>query len=395
MEQKILIINPGSASKKYAFYVGDEEVLRAHFEAENDVFLVSWLEKGQTEKEILSDYDYKKSTEKFLKKVVYGEKIKEYGEITGVAIRTVASGTYFLEHHLIDEDFLDKISEAEDRAPLHLSSFLHEIRELQNILPEVKKYSISDSAFYSKKNKPSKYYGLPVQIAEEYDMYRFGYHGISASSVVRKLKKEMVVLPLDTIICHLGSGISVIGVKNGIGFDTSMGFTPLEGAVMSTRSGNIDAGALCYLLKRKGFSSDELISFLNKKCGLLGLSSGKTDDMRELIRGEDGGDEDAKRAIDVFVYRIKKEIGSMVFALGGVELVVFTATMGERSNIIREKVCTGMKDLGIVLNKEKNKKTTEMNGVISEDDSPVKVVVVKTDEMGEMFEIFKEIIQTS
>lgn len=390
MENKILIINPGSASKKYAFYSSEREILRAHFESEDGGFIVLWTGEKFTNKEEITGDDYNKSVELFIEKLISLDNIKKPEDIQRIAIRTVASGEYFLKHREINEEFLDKISESKDRSPLHLSALIKELNDTNKILPNTKKLSISDSAFHSSRGEVTKYYGIPLSLAREHEIYRFGYHGISASSVVRKMGKENGKIPSRVIICHLGSGVSVIGVKDGLGYDSSMGFTPLEGPIMSTRSGSIDAGSLVFILKKKGFSPDELNSFLNKKCGLIGLSE-KTDDMRQLISLESEGDKDAKRAIDIFVYRIIKEIGSMFVTIGGVDKLIFTGTMGERSNIVRERICDGLGSLGIFLDKEKNNETIDKNGVISKKDSSVDIFVMKTDEMEEMFELSKDI----
>lgn len=390
MENNILIINPGSASKKYAFYSAEREILRAHFESEDDGFIVLWTGENLTNKEEITGDDYNKSVEFFIKKLISLDKIKKPEDIQKIVTRTVASGEYFLKHREINEEFIDKISESKDKSPLHLSVLIKELNDTNKILPNTKKFSISDSVFYSSRGEVTKYYGIPLSLAREHEIYRFGYHGISASSVMRKMGKENGKIPSRVIICHLGSGVSVIGVKDGLGYDSSMGFTPLEGPIMSTRSGSIDAGSLIFILKKKGFSPDELNSFLNKKCGLLGLSE-KTDDMRQLINLESEGDKDAKRAIDTFVYRIIKEIGSMFVTIGGVDKLIFTGTMGERSNIVRERICDELGSLGIFLDKEKNNETIDKNGVISKKDSSADIIVLKTDEMEEMFELSKDI----
>ena len=206
-------------------------------------------------------------------------------------------------------------------------------------------------------------------------------------SVLRKLNKSLGDIPKNIIICHLGSGSSITAIKDGKAFDTSMGFTPLEGLVMATRTGDIDPGVLIYLMKTKGWNVDQLNEFLNKKCGLLGLS-GKSDDIRELLNLEEKRDEQAKLALDLWAYRIKKYIGSYILALGGLDILIFTATVGERSWIMRQRILKDLEGLGFVIDDEKNKKITESNGEgeIQKDGSQIKILVVKTDEMEEIFE---------
>lgn len=384
-DKKILVINPGSASKKYAFYIGDKEILKAHFEIENGGFVAS-VRMGESEEKFnFSEIQYKKSAEFIVDLLARKKHIYEIGEINIIGFRTVAPGKYFLETKEINSEFMKELEKAEDRAPLHVSSLTQEIKEINNLLPNVLKYGVSDSTFYAKRCVASKYYGIPMSLAEEYEIFRFGYHGISAGSAVKKVQEILGETPEKMIICHLGSGSSIIAVKDGIGFDASMGFTPLEGVPMSTRSGDIDAGALIYLMKKKGQSPDELNVYLNKKCGLLGLSE-ISDDMREIIKEESEGNEKAKTAIDVFVYKIKKQIGSFISALGGVDALVFAATMGERSSIIRARVCEGLRGIGIKLDKNKNDEMVTKGGVISEGGSPVKIIVAKIDEMREIYE---------
>lgn len=388
MKNKILIVNPGSASKKYSFYVGGAEVLKGHFEAENCGYIATWHHNGADEKENIDDHNFKKSSLLLLAKLKQIKAIESDSDIELIGFRTVAPGKYFLETRLIDDEFLRQLSLAEDRAPLHVSALSVELREFMITLPNVKKYAVSDSSFFAKRFEPSKYYGLPYEVADELEIFRFGYHGISAASIVRRAHEFLGKLPDRIILCHLGSGVSVIGIKEGKGIDASMGFTPLEGTLMSTRVGNVDAGAVVHLMKNKGFSPDELNHFLNKKCGLLGLSE-ISDDMRVLLQKESEGDFGAKRAIDAFTYQIKKQIGSIVFAMGGVDALIFTATMGERSNFVRDRVCRGLEDLGIILDNSKNDDMVAQDGIISRNDSGVMVATIKTDEMREIFEEIK------
>ncbi|MEI6296999.1 MAG: acetate/propionate family kinase [bacterium] len=391
MYKKTLIINPGSSSKKYAFYVGGREVLKAHFEIEFGGLFVTYSINGAEKRTIVSEEQYKKSAEFILDLLIKGGVIVKKEDVDVVGFRTVAPGKYFLKTQKIDEVFLSELLKAEGRAPLHVASLVGELKEVEALLPGVVRYGVSDSAFYSERNNASRYYGIPMSLSEEYEIFRFGYHGISAKSAVRQATEILGKLPPRAIVCHLGSGSSVIAVKDGKGFDTSMGFTPLEGLVMSTRVGDIDAGALVYLMKQKGFSPDELNSFLNKKCGLLGISE-KSDDMRDLIKREAEGDEKAKTAIDVFVYKIKKQIGAFIATLGGIDVLVFTATIGERSSIIRERICDGLSGIGIEININKNNDTINKEGLISSKDSSTKVLVVKINEMREIFEDIKDII---
>jgi acetate kinase len=199
-------------------------------------------------------------------------------------------------------------------------------------------------------------------------------------------------LPEKIIICHLGGGSSIAAIKNGQSIDTSMGFTPLEGVVMANRAGDIDAGAVIYLSKKLGYKPEEMENYLNTQCGLSGLS-GKSNDVKELLEIEKNGDENAKLALEVMVYKIKKYIGAYFAALNGADVLVFSATIGERSAIMRSRICAELENLGIVLDDEKNNKTISMDGFIGKDGAPVKIAVITTDEMGQMAKEVAEIVK--
>lgn len=388
MTNKILIANPGSASKKYAFYDGGKEVLAAHFETLDGGFRVSYKHGKEEDKNAIDAEKYRESIASLVQKIIELNFISSAEEINKIGVRIVAPGKYFLEPRIVDETFLAEMEKAQRMAPLHVPPELVEIKELMKIFPKAEIAGVSDSTFFKDRVEESFYYGIPADDAEKFGIYRFGYHGISAGFVSKKMKEMAGEIPKRMVLCHLGSGISVIAIKDGKGFDSSMGFTPLEGVMMATRSGNIDAGAVTYLEGELGFGPEEIEKYLNNKSGLLGLS-GKSGDMRELLELEKNGDENAKNAIDVFVYKIKKEIGAMIAAMGGIDALVFSATMGERSNIVREKICSGLEGLGIVLDKKNNDEIVEgavKDGFINREDSAVKIAVVRTDEMKEIFE---------
>ncbi|KKS69668.1 MAG: Acetate kinase, partial [Candidatus Azambacteria bacterium GW2011_GWA2_42_62] len=208
--------------------------------------------------------------------------------------------------------------------------------------------------------------------------------GISFESVVGKIKNmNGGNLPEKIIICHLGGGSSVAAVKDGQSIDTSMGFTPLEGIVMANRVGDIDAGAVTYLSKKLGYDMDKMENYLNTQCGLLGLSE-KSNDVRELLEMEKSGDKNAKLALEVMVYKIKKYIGAYFAALNGADALIFSGTIGERSAIMRSKICAELENLGIILDDAKNSQTISVDRFINKDKSPVKIAVITTDEMGQI-----------
>ncbi len=226
-------------------------------------------------------------------------------------------------------------------------------------------------------------------IAKKYDIQRFGYHGISLESIVNKIKSTGN-LPGKIIVCHIGGGVSITAIKDGKSIDTSMGLTPLEGMTMATRVGNIDPGALMYLSNVLCLSKFKFIQFLNKKCGLLGLSNGLSDDVRDLIAAE-ATNTDAKNALDIYAYNIQKQIGAYVSALGGLDVLVLSGTVGERSSVMREKICSGLAAFGIVLDQQINDASDNIDVVISSPLSRIKVEVIKTDEMAGMAKIVSEL----
>ncbi|MBL7045038.1 MAG: acetate kinase [Parcubacteria group bacterium] len=317
MEKKYLIINLGSVSKRYAIYNGKEEQLSEHFE-----------------KDEMDLVDFENTCEKFI------EQTKEES-IAGIGLRVVASGSYFREDKIIDDEYLKKLKKVKDRAPLHLSPVIDEIEKLKKLLPSIPMIGVSDSAFHSNLPRHSSIYNIPQDDAKSGDIYKFGYHGIAIQSALRKIQEEEGSIPARIIVAHLGGGASVTAVKDGKSFDTSMGATPLEGLPMSTRVGNIDAGALIELAKEKNMNLDQLNEYLNTKCGLLGIS-GKTGHIKELFDLKDSGDENAKLALEVFVYNIKKYIGAYTAVLGGLDLLIFSGTISERSSSMREMILDGL-----------------------------------------------------
>jgi acetate kinase len=254
------------------------------------------------------------------------------------------------------------------------------IKDLKKILKKVPIVGVSDSDFHKTIPVHAKYYGLPFEDTKKYQIERYGYHGTSVESILNKLGKEPAGVPSKLIICHIGSGVSVTAIKDGKSVENSMGYTPLEGVMMATRAGDIDPGTVALISENLGLKGKKLKEYLNKKCGLLGVS-GKSEDVRDLIKLEKGGDTQAKLALDMYAYRLQKYIGAYYTVLGGLDAIIFTATVGERSFIMRERICQGLEVLGLKINKEKNNQSEGVDADISAVDSQVKVLVRKTDEM--------------
>ncbi|MFA5652364.1 MAG: hypothetical protein WC933_03285, partial [Candidatus Paceibacterota bacterium] len=355
MSEKYLIVNTGSASKKYAVYDKSGEIAFVHLETEEKGF-VSTLKIGdKSEKSEITETNFNKSLEYLFPVLKSKNIIKSKEDISGVGIRVVAPGVYFQSHRIIDNKYISNLKIAEKKAPLHLEMIFKELLGLKTFFGnKMRLVGISDSAFHSTMSDKAKKYAINSKDAEKYEIYRYGYHGISAGSIVNKLEKKGR-LPEKMIICHIGGGVSVMAVKNGKSIDTSMGFTPLEGMVMANRVGDIDSGAVVYMSEVLKLSGIKLLQYFNKKCGLFGLSDGLSNDIRDLFKAEEeNSDKRATKALDTYVYKIQKQIGAYYVALGGLDSLVFSGTVGERSYRMRKRICSGLESLGIMIDKEIN-----------------------------------------
>lgn len=387
MEKKYLIVNTGSASKKYAFYQGDNKIYTAHFEMEDNNFVVTEIINGAKRKKTILKKEYINAVGLVVASLIEDKIIRIKEDIDLSAVRIVAPGEYFLSNRLIDKEYLKMAKIALKKAPLHLGPALEEVKWLKKTLGDKKPIvGVSDSAFHATLPESAKFYAIPINDSRRLGLYRFGYHGISVQSVTSRAAAMLGRLPENVIVCHLGGGASVTAVKNGKSLDTSIGFTPLEGLVMATRVGDIDAGAVLYLSEKLKKNYKKLEHYFNNECGLLGLS-GKSSDIRELLINEKVGEADSSLALKIYVNRIKQYIGRMAAILGGVDLIIMAGTVGERSFIMRERICAGLKFLGVELDSEINNKSEGIETEINKAGSPVKVLVVKTDEMEEMAKI--------
>lgn len=379
----ILSVNPGSSSKKYALYRDSEQVVTAHFEPEGNEHVLSLSVEGVKQQRPVTKKEYSEATAYLVALLEKEQVISKENPLSAVGIRVVASGSFFLEDREIDAAYLEKLKEAAIRAPLHTLPLIHEIEHLMKTFPKVPIIGVSDSAFHKSIPPHFRNYALPAETVERHDIRRFGYHGISVASVLRKLSGEMHELPSRIIVAHLGSGASLTAVKHGQSVANTMGFTPLDGLPMATRVGQVDPGVIVHLAKHAGMDPDELENYLFKQSGLRGVS-GKTGDMRELLTLESSGDDAAHLAIEMFVYRAKQYLGAYAAALNGLDLLIFTATIGERSEVIRSRICENLDYLGIRLDLAKNSKLFAEDGFIQDKSSQVQVAVVTTDEMGQI-----------
>ncbi len=385
MSKLILITNPGSASRKYALYDGDELMAQFHFEYEGKSVVCTIKDTDDGKKKIKPAIKDLNSAITILPQILSDEQyITDQHKLAAVVVRIVAPGDYFTKDHVVDAEYMRQLKEAEKRNPVHVPTTANEIRGIREHFKDVKIISVSDSAFHWEKPDTYKYYSFDTEIADQYQIKRYGYHGLSYAFISRYMK-EQGILPEKLVAMHLGSGSSVSAILNGLAMDNSMGYTPLEGLAMSTRVGTIDAAAALSLKKALKITSDEeFLLYLNKKCGLLGLS-GLSDDMREVIQARDEGDLRASLAHSIFVYRIQSYVGQMAATLGGVDALVFAGTIGERSDEIRRFVTQKMGYLGFQLDESKNvnPEFTGRHALISTPDSKP-IYIVFTDETAQM-----------
>ncbi|WP_321468688.1 acetate kinase [Halarcobacter sp.] len=305
--------------------------------------------------------------------------IANIDEISAVGHRIVHGGEYFNKSILINNNVIKKIEELVPLAPLHNPAHILGIKICQELLPGKPNVAVFDTAFHQTMPEENYLYAVPHEDYTEHHLRKYGFHGTSHYYVSDQAIQMLDKKESKVIVCHLGNGSSICAVKDGKSIDTTMGLTPLEGLVMGTRSGDIDAGVIPYLMDKKGMNSHEMINYLNKKSGILGVS-GISSDLREVIKAAKDGDHRSKICIEMMCNRIKKYICSYIGILGGVDAICFTAGIGENADLIREKSCANLEFLGIELDKKKNKKRESGNREINKDNSPVKIYVIPTNE---------------
>ena len=306
--------------------------------------------------------------------------IKSLDEINAVGHRMVHGGERFSESVLLNKEVLDAFIACNDLAPLHNPANLKGVNAVSAILPNVPQVGVFDTAFHQTMPDYAYMYAIPYELYEKYGVRRYGFHGTSHRYVSQCVCEFLGVDPKGKkiITCHIGNGGSISAIKDGKCIDTSMGLTPLEGLVMGTRSGDIDAGAVTFIMEKEGLNATGVSNLLNKKSGVLGVS-GVSSDMRELEAAVAAGNPKAILAEKMYFYRIKKYIGAYAAALGGVDIILFTGGVGENQANCRSEVCEGLEFMGVKIDLEKNKVRGE-EAIISADDSKVTVAVIPTDE---------------
>ena len=382
---KVLVINAGSSSIKYQLYQMPDAKVLAKGNVERigeEISKLTHSYDGKSHSAELKVEDHEKAMELILGTLVNSRHgvLKDISEIRAVGHRVVHGGEEFTGSVLINEKVIASIEKFADLAPLHNPHNLTGILAAQHNLQDAKQVACFDTAFHTTIPEVAYMYALPYELYEKYGIRSYGFHGTSHRYVARRaaalLGKDKYDVNLVT--CHLGNGCSVTAVKNGRSIDTSMGFTPLAGLIMGTRSGDFDPAILFYLAG-KGYDIKTLNTLCNQSSGLLGIS-GISNDMRNLIDLAEKGDSRAKLAIDIFCYRLKKYIGSYAAVLGSVDAVVFTGGIGENAVSVRTLACNSLAAIGIQIDKQKNKITLAKEGLISTPASKVKLFVIPTDE---------------
>ncbi|MBQ4137821.1 MAG: acetate kinase [Clostridia bacterium] len=310
--------------------------------------------------------------------------VKSMDEIEAVGHRIVHGGAYLKESVLVDDEVLKKLEGCLDLAPLHTAAHLMGIHGCIEAMPGKPQVLVIDTAFHSTMPPEAYTYALPKDMCEKYHIRRYGFHGTSHRYVSGEMIKILGKPVEDTkiVTCHLGNGSSISAVKGGKVIDTSMGFTPLDGFIMGSRCGSIDPAIVPFVMEKENMTPEQMNNFMNKSCGLLGVSGGLSSDCRNLGEAVEQGNEDAKLAIDILCYQIKKYVGAYAAAMNGIDALVFTAGIGENRDEIRSAACKNMDYLGLKLDEELNAKTKLQgdNVCISTPDSKVKVYVIPTNE---------------
>jgi acetate kinase len=382
METYSLIVNLGSASKKYALYTTKGCVAFFHIEKRALDYISNETFSSEVGSVPLSATDYERSLP-YILLALHNKLTVSKEQISNVAIRVVAPGTYFTQSQLVTEAYVEKLKSKAELDPLHITPTLTTLQELQKELPQSRLVAISDSEFHNSIDRNTRPLPFAKTDCETYDLRPFGYHGISLQSIVPKIETLLGSVPTTTIVCHLCGGSSVTALHNGKSVATSMSYSPLGGVVMSTRSGNVDPGALLALMQEKKLSPNDTLTYLYKESGLKGIS-GSSGDIPQLLELEERGEKNAHTAITNFTMSIAEEISRLTISLGKLEALIFSGTIGERSSIIRERIVTHLSCFNIKLEKSKNARALHEDSIISSPHSSTIVATIHTDEMGTM-----------
>lgn len=384
---KILVLNCGSSSIKYQLFSMQNESVLAKGVVEKIGLKGSFVkhnkQDGQKVKFEGDILDHQKGIE-YVLGILKSQKhgcIANLEEIQAVGHRVAHGGEHFKESALLTDENIKKIEEISDLAPLHNPANLKGIYAMKLLTPNAQQVAVFDTSFHQTMPKHAYMYGIPRSLYKKYKIRRYGFHGTS-HRYVSEQAEIFLGKPLTEqkiISCHLGNGASLAAIKNGQSVDTSMGFTPLEGLIMGTRSGDLDIGAVMFLMEKEEIGLQSINTLLNKHSGMLGIT-GVSSDMREIEEKAEAGSERAQTALKMYEYRIRKYIGAYAAAMGGLDTLIFTGGIGENADTTRRGVLEGLEFLGIELDHNKNNGLRGNTAIISTDTSRVKVVVIPTNE---------------
>ena len=380
----VFVLNAGSSSLKYQLINAKTAELKASGLVERiGIDGILKHEVGENKKLTfeLPIPTHKEAIELVLRILTNDETkvINSIKEIQAIGHRVVHGGEFFKESTIVTKDVIEKIEQLIPLAPLHNPANIMGIKICQELMPNVPNVTVFDTAFHQTMTKENFLYAVPYADYTEHHLRKYGFHGTSHYYVSNETVKILNKKDSKIIVCHLGNGSSVCAVRDGKSISTSMGLTPLEGLIMGTRSGDIDAGVIPYLMEKKNLTSNQILDYLNKKSGILGIS-GISSDLREVIKASKDGDIRSKITIEMLCNRIKKYLCSYAGLMGGVDAICFTAGIGENSDLIREKVCHGLEFMGIELDTEKNRVRELGNREISKKDSRTKIFIIPTNE---------------
>lgn len=380
---KIIAINAGSSSLKFQLLEMPSEDLITKGLVEriglNDsVFTITV--NGEKIKEVTDIPDHEVAVKMLLDKLTSLGIIKSLSEIDGIGHRVVHGGEAFNDSAMITDEVVKKIESLSEFAPLHNPANVTGIKAFHSVLPDVPAIAVFDTAFHQTMPESSYLYSIPYEYYEKYKIRKYGFHGTSHKYVSQRAA-EMLGRPLEQlrlISCHLGNGASIAAIEAGKSIDTSMGFTPLAGLTMGTRSGNVDPALIPYIMEKTGKTAEDVLEVFNKKSGLLALS-GFSSDLRDISEAAEEGNERAKLALTVFAQKIHKYIGSYAARMNGVDAIIFTAGIGENSDLIRAKILTGLEFMGVYWDPMLNK-VNGKEAFVNYHHSPVKVMIIPTNE---------------
>ncbi|ELJ9311973.1 acetate kinase [Staphylococcus pseudintermedius] len=384
MSKLILAINAGSSSLKFQLIEMPEEKLITKGLVEriglkDSIFTIEV--NGEKIKEVQDIKDHEQAVNMMLESLQKHGVINDINEIDGTGHRVVHGGELFPESALVTDDVIKDIEKLTDLAPLHNPANLMGIQAFRKLLPEIPHVAIFDTSFHQTMPESAYLYSLPYDYYKKYGIRKYGFHGTSHKYVSQRAA-EMLGKPIEElriISCHIGNGASIAAIDGGKSIDTSMGFTPLAGVTMGTRSGNIDPALIPFLMEKTGKTADEVLNILNKESGLLGIT-GTSSDLRDIEDDAKNGEERAELALEVFASRIHKYMGSYATRMHGVDVIIFTAGVGENSDAVRARVLEGLEFMGVYWDLRKNEGLRGKEAELNYPHSPVKVLVIPTNE---------------